>query len=156
MASLNGFNANEVDPNVAFEPLPPGEYLAVVVASEMKPTKNGAGEYLQLELEVIDGPHKGRKVWDRLMLKHSNSQTVAIAKGTLSALCRAVGVLVPRDSSELHNLPVVVKVACKKRDDTGEVGNVVKGYGKKGASAAAPARAAAPVGPGSTPPWKRT
>ncbi|GIK54155.1 MAG: hypothetical protein BroJett014_31280 [Planctomycetota bacterium] len=156
MASLNGFNANEVDPNVAFEPLPPGEYLAVVVASEMKPTKNGAGEYLQLELEVIDGPHKGRKVWDRLMLKHSNSQTVAIAKGTLSALCRAVGVLVPRDSSELHNLPVVVKVACKKRDDTGEPVNVIRGYSRKGVGdSQASVRAPAGVGPGTTPPWKR-
>lgn len=155
MASLNGFNANEVDPNVAFEPLPPGEYLAVVVASEMKPTKNGAGEYLQLELEVIDGPHKGRKVWDRLMLKHSNSQTVAIAKGTLSALCRAVGVLVPRDSSELHNLPVVVKVACKKRDDTGEQTNVVKGYSRKGGGNAAASRIPAGTGTVITPPWKR-
>jgi len=156
MANLNGFNANEVDPNVAFEPLPPGEYLAVIVASEMKATKAGSGEYLQLELEVIEGPQKGRKVWDRLMLKHGNSQTVAIAKGTLSALCRAVGVMLPKDSSELHNLPVVVKVTTKKRDDTGELTNVVKGYVKKvGASAVAARPAAASTGPGSTPPWKR-
>ncbi|MCW5775342.1 MAG: DUF669 domain-containing protein [Phycisphaeraceae bacterium] len=154
MANLNGFNASEVDPNVAFEPLPAGDYLAVVVASEMKPTKNGSGEYLQLELEVIEGPHKGRKVWDRLMLKHGNSQTVAIARGTLSALCRAAGVMQPKDSVELHNLPVVVKVATKKRDDTGELTNVVKGYAKKGAAGAVAPRPAA-AGPGSTPPWKR-
>ena len=151
MASLNGFNANEVDPNVAFEPIPAGDYLAVVVATEMKPTKNGSGEYLQLEMEVIEGAHKGRKVWDRLMLKHTNSQTVAIARSTLSALCRAIGVIQPRDSVELHNLPVVVKVACKKRDDTGEITNVVKGYKKKGSAATAPVPAAA----GGTPPWKR-
>lgn len=149
MASLNGFNANEVDPNVAFEPIPAGDYLAVIVASETKPTKNGAGEYLQLEMELLEGPHKGRKVWDRLMLKHTNSQTVAIARGTLSALCRAVGVMQPRDSLELHNLPVLVKVACKKRDDTGEIANVVKGYKKKGSPASAPAAT------GGTPPWKR-
>ena len=156
MASLNGFNANEVDPNVAFEPLPPGEYLAVIVASEMKATKVGSGEYLQLELEVIDGVHKGRKVWDRLMLKHGNSQTVAIAKGTLSALCRAVGVMVPKDSSELHNVPVIVKVATKKRDDTAELTNVVKGYAKKGGGSAVAARpVAATAAAGSTPPWKR-
>jgi len=149
MASLNGFDANEVDPNVAFEPIPAGDYLAVIVASDRKPTKNGAGEYLQLEMEVIEGPHKGRKVWDRLMLKHTNSQTVAIAKSTLSALCRAVGVMQPKDSVDLHNLPMLVKVACKKRDDTGEITNVVKGYKKKGSSSPAPAAA------GGTPPWKR-
>ena len=150
MANLNGFNANEIDPNVAFEPIPAGDYLAVVVATEMKPTKNGSGEYLQLEIEVLDGPHKGRKVWDRLMLKHTNSQTVAIARSTLSALCRAVGVMQPRDSIELHNLPVVVKVACKKRDDTGEITNAVKGYKKKGAAATS-----VPTATGGTPPWKR-
>jgi len=150
MANLNGFNANEIDPNVAFEPIPAGDYLAVVVATEMKPTKNGSGEYLQLEIEVLDGPHKGRKVWDRLMLKHTNSQTVAIARSTLSALCRSVGVMQPRDSIELHNLPVLVKVACKKRDDTGEITNVVKGYKKKGMAATTVSTAT-----GGTPPWKR-
>ena len=150
MANLNGFNANDVDPNVAFEPIPAGDYLAVVVATETKPTKNGSGEYLQLEMEVLDGPHKGRKVWDRLMLKHTNSQTVAIARSTLSALCRAVGVMQPRDSVELHNLPVIVKVACKKRGDTGEITNVVKGYKKKGAAATS----VSTVTEG-TPPWKR-
>lgn len=155
MANLNGFNANDVDPNVAFEPLPAGDYLAVVVATEMKPTKNGSGEYLQLEIEVIDGPQKGRKVWDRLMLKHTNSQTVTIARSTLSALCRAINVLQPRDSIELHNLPVVVKVACKKRDDTGEIVNVVKGYKKKGASAMSGATGQAAPAAGGTPPWKR-
>lgn len=149
MANLNGFNANDVDPNVAFEPIPAGDYVAAVVASEMKPTKNGAGEYLQLEMEVLEGPHKGRKVWDRLMLKHTNSQTVAIARSTLSALCRAIGVMQPKDSLELHNLPVLVKVACKKRDDTGEITNVVKGYKKKGSPSPVPAAA------GGTPPWKR-
>lgn len=149
MAALNGFNANEVDPNVAFEPLPAGDYIAAVVASEMKPTKNGNGEYLQLEIEVLDGPHKGRKVWDRLMLKHTNSQTVAIARSTLSALCRSVGVMQPKDSAELHNLPVLVRVACKKREDTGEIANVVKGYKRKGPACPVPAA------PGGTPPWKR-
>lgn len=149
MANLTGFNANDVDPNVAFEPIPAGDYVAAIVASEMKPTKNGAGEYLQLEMEVLEGPHMGRKVWDRLMLKHTNSQTVAIARSTLSALCRAIGVMQPRDSLELHNLPVLVKVACKKRDDTGEITNVVKGYKKKGSSSPVPAAA------GGTPPWKR-
>ncbi len=154
MANLNGFNANEIDPRVAFEPLPAGDYLGIVVATEMKPTKNGSGEYLQLEFEIIDGPYKGRKVWDRLMLKHTNSQTVTIARSTLSALCRAVGVMQPKDSVELHNLPVTVKVACKKRDDTGELTNVVKGYKKRGDGASVLPQAAAAAA-GGTPPWKR-
>lgn len=152
MASLNGFNAHEVDPNVGFDPIPAGKHLCVITSSEMKRTKAGDGEYLQIELEVIDGPCKGRKVWDRLTLKHPNEMTVRIARGALSAICRAVGVMAPKDSVELHNLPLLVSVGLKKREDTGEMTNVVKGYAKR--ESATPARTAAPAN-GSTPPWKR-
>ena len=54
--------------------------------------------------------------------------SVQIAQTELSAICRAVGVLAPNDSVELHNLPLVISVKCKKRDDTGDVTNEVKGY----------------------------
>lgn len=154
MAHLNGFDANEVEPNTNFDPIPAGKYLAIIVASEIKPTRNGKGEYLQLELDILDGPHKGRKIWDRLVIKHSSEQTVKIARGTLSSICRAVGVMAPRDSAELHNLPLIVSVGLKKRDDTGELTNTVKGYVKRD-SGAAPAGTTAANAPGSTPPWAR-
>lgn len=152
MANLNGFDATNVEPNVGFDPIPAGKYLCVITASEMKETKAGNGEYLELELEVIDGPHKGRKLWDRLTLRHPNEKTVQIARGTLSSICRAVGVMAPRDSVELHNLPLVASVGCKKREDNGEITNTVKGYAKR--DGAAPARPA-PAASGSAPPWKR-
>ncbi len=154
MAHLNGFDANEVEPNTNFDPIPAGKYLAIIVASEIKPTRNGKGEYLQLELDILDGPHKGRKIWDRLVIKHPSEQTIKIARGTLSSICRAVGVMAPRDSAELHNLPLIVSVGLKKRDDTGELTNVVKGYAKRD-SGAAPAGNTAANAPGSTPPWAR-
>jgi len=154
MAHLNGFDAHEVEPNVGFDPIPAGKYLAVITASEMKPTKAGTGEYLELELEVIEGSYKGRKLWDRLTLKHPNDLTVQIAKGTLSSICRAVGVMKPNDSVELHNLPMTISVGCKKREDNGELTNVVKGYSKRESAVARPPATAA-NGAGSTPPWKR-
>jgi len=40
MANLNGFDANTVEPTTEFDPVPAGKYLAVVAASEMKPTKS--------------------------------------------------------------------------------------------------------------------
>lgn len=154
MASLNGFNAHEVDPNVGFDPIPAGKYLCIVANSEMKPTKAGDGEYLQLELDVIEGPCKGRKVWDRLTLKHPNEMTVKIARGTLSSICHAVGVMAPRDSIELHDLPLIASIGLKKREDTGEMSNVVKGYAKRGASTPS-ASQSSPAVNGSVPPWKR-
>lgn len=153
MADLNGFDATNVEPNAGFDPIPAGKYVAAITASAMKPTKNGKGEYLELEMEVLEGPFKGRKLWDRLTLKHPNTQTVEIAKGTLSAICRAVNVLRPRDSVELHNLPLVVSVAIKNRDDNGEPTNTIKGYAKRD-TGVAPQRPMAAAS-GGTPPWKR-
>ena len=153
MANLNGFDATTVDPNVGFDPIPAGKYLAVITDSVMKATKAGTGEYLELTFEVIDGPYKGRKLWDRLTLNHPNELTVQIARGMLSSLCHAVGVMKPKDSLELHNLPLVLSVSMKNREDTGEPTNVIKGYAKRDTGAAPQAAVAAANG--NTPPWKR-
>ncbi|RKY22948.1 MAG: hypothetical protein DRP83_10025 [Planctomycetota bacterium] len=134
MADLNGYNANDYEPTASFDPIPAGKYLAAITASEMKATKKGDGSYLQLELTVMDSNPpggsgcKGRKVWDRLCINHPNDLTQKIARGSLSAICRAVGVMQPRDSAELHNLPLVISVKCKRRDDTGELANEIKAY----------------------------
>ena len=158
MATLNNFDANQVHPSVALDPLPAGKYLAVISESEFKPTKTGVGKYLQLTFQIIDGEFKGRLVWARLNLENKSEMTVKIARGELSAICRAIGVMQPKDSVELHNVPLEINVGLKKRDDNGEFTNVIKGYGKKGGGGAAGARVPVGVGPGSlggTPPWKR-
>ena len=154
MANLNGFNANEVDPAVGFEPVPAGKYLAVITESEMKETKSRTGEYLQLTFQIIEGEYKGRLLWARLNLNNPSAMAVKIARAELSALCRALGVMQPKDSVELHNLPVVVKVACKKREDTGEITNEIKGYEAR-QSTPPVAQPHTTAVAGSTPPWKR-
>jgi hypothetical protein len=155
MANLNGFNANEVEPTLSFDPLPAGKYLVAITASEKKPTKKGDGTYLQFEYTVLEGEYRGRKVWDRLCTDHPNDLTQKIARGNLSAICRAVGVMQPRDSVDLHNIPLVISVKCKKRDDAGgdgEITNEVKGYEPKAVAAGRPQQA--PIN-NTTPPWKR-
>jgi len=39
-----------------------------------------------------------------------------------------------KDSAELHNLPLEISVRCKKRENTDEFSNEIKGYARKGAS----------------------
>jgi hypothetical protein len=148
MATLN-FNANEVEPNVAFDPVPAGKYIAVIIDSELKPTKSGNGSYLELTFEITEGEYKGRKVWERLNIDNPNQKTVEIARGNLSAICRAVNVMQPQDSVDLQNLPLEINVKCKKRDDSDEISNEIKGYAAKG-SAAAPQQTQQQNAP-----WKR-
>ena len=148
------FNANEVQPSSGFDPIPAGKYVAVINDDIMKDTKSGNGRYLQLEFEIIEGEYRGRKLWARLNLENPNAQTVQIARSELSAICRAVNVMQLRDTVELHNLPLVISVRCKKNRETDEMQNEIAGYeAKQSYSAAAPPPTPAPqVG---TPPWAR-
>lgn len=159
MANLQGFNAETVEPHDTFDPIPAGEYPCLITQSEMKPTKSGGGAYLELELQVIEGPYAGRKLWDRLNLHNANETTVKIANSTLSSICRAVGVLRPNDSHELHDRPLVCRVRVEKRSDTDDSTNTVRGYKPYQPAVAPPApRAAATPTPQrspSVPPWKR-
>jgi len=151
MANLNGFNASEVEPTSNFEPLPAGKYLAAITDSEMKATKNGSGSYLQLTFTVIDGEYKNRVLWARLNLNNPNATAVKIAQSELSAICRATGVMTPRDSVELHNIPILISVKCKKRSDVDEIVNEIRGYERKVGNGQAQQ---APVND-NTPPWRR-
>ena len=148
---LSGFDANTVDPNTAFEPLPAGWYKAVITESEEKPTKAQTGSYLQMTLEIIDGEHKGKKVFERLNLNNPNATAVDIAKRTLSAICHSTGVLTPRDSADLHDKPIMVKVAVRPASGGYDAGNDIKGYEAVGAGGGTAQQA--PATEGSKPPW---
>ena len=122
------FNSDEVEPIGSFEPLPVGDYLVVISASEKKPTKTGMGEYLQLTYDVIDGEYKGRKLFDRLNIRNENETAQAIAQASLSAICHVTGVPRPKDSEELHDKPFIVRVAIRPAKDEFAASNIVKEY----------------------------
>ena len=124
MANLGGtFDATQVDPSKPQDPVPPGDYRVQFINSEMRVTKAGTGQYLWLEMDILDGPHIGRKVHDRLNLINPNVQAVEISQRTLSAICHAIGRMHVSDSEELHFQPLMARVTVGK---TGY--NEVKGY----------------------------
>ena len=126
--ALIDFNAEEVEPQSDFSPLPVGNYTVVITQSEMKPTKTGNGQYLQLTLQVVEGEFKNRLIFDRLNIQNANEVAQQIAQKALSSICRAVGVMHPKDSEELHDKPFSVKIGI--RPASGEYGesNIVRGY----------------------------
>ena len=147
MAKLGGtFDAASVEPNAPLEALPPGDYVAQILQSEMRVTKAGTGQMLWLDMEVLEGPCKGRHVYDQLNLINPNPTAEEIAQRTLSAICHAVGKLQVADSEELHFQPLLVRVAVKLNGY-----NEVKGY-KPVKQVAAAGMPTAANGPTPTPP----
>ena len=121
MSLIDGsFNAAEVEPEVEISPLPEGLYTCAITEAEEKTTKSGTGEYLSLKWQVLEGPFKGRIVFQNLNLRNNNKQAVDIAKAQLSAVCRAINTMQPKSVYELQNKPCVLKIVLKKRKDTNE------------------------------------
>ena len=161
MTELN-FDANTVEPTGKFTPIPVDDYLAVITDSEMKDTKKGDGKYLLLTYEVMDGEFKGRKIFETLNLVNSNQTAVEIAQRALSAVCRATGVLHPKDSSELHGKPLVISVGIRAGSNGFEDRNTIRGYSrvdgkelKDITDASEPVKGAAPIGGVKKKPWQK-
>lgn len=132
MVALN-FNAAQVAPQTALEPLPTGQYPVIITRTEEKPTRAGDGSYLEIEMSItnyaVDPKLNGRKVYDRLNIRNKNQQAVDIAYSTLSAICHVTGQIHLQDSSQLHGKPFTAVVVKKKRDDQPELfTNEVRGY----------------------------
>ena len=176
MANLGTtFDASGIEPAKPFEVLPPGRYTAQIVDSDMRITKDGMGQQLYVEIDVLEGPHQGRKLFDRLNLVNANPQTVEIAQRTLSAICHATGRMQVQDSEELHLIPFIAVVQVKPpKNGYGESNKVrylpIERAAKLAGTVAPPAPPVSPVPPAPAPatpqarpagagftsaPWKR-
>lgn len=146
------FDATAVEPNKPYDPLPPNRYVVEIVASELRATKDGQGQYLWLELDVLDGEHQGRKLFDRLNLVNANPTTVEIAQRTLSAICHAVGKMQVQDSEELHHIPLLadVRVRPSKKEEYGP-SNTIRYLPLEQPKPPAAVRPAVPARPAFTP-----
>jgi hypothetical protein len=157
----------EVDPNDvrSFELIPAGWYAAQMVASEAKSAKSGAGEYLNLEFDLLDAPYANRKVWLMLNLWNANPEAVRIANQQRLELLMALNKPNAQTTEELHGIPVMLKLGIREdRSGKYEPQQVIKGFKPYGSAtparaaggfpAAAPRQAAAPAAAAKKP-WEK-
>lgn len=160
---LFNFNAANVEPQqTAFDPVPAGNYVAVITDSEIKPTRSGRA--LKLTFRIVEGQHNNRLIWANLNVENQSAQAQEIAQKQLSALCHAVGVINLTDTLQLHDKPVRIRVKVRAAEGEYAASNDVTGYEAVAggsvpvAATAAPARQAA--SPTAAParaaaPWER-
>lgn len=120
------FDAGSV-PVPSYEPIPPGWYAAEIDKAEVRDTKAGTGKYLKLELVILDEAHEGRRVFTQINLSNPNAQAVEIGQRELAALAMACGVPALRDSAELLQKQIGIKVKIKTEAGR-DPDNVVSGY----------------------------
>jgi hypothetical protein len=114
-----GFDTHSVEPQADFDVLPPGKYPVLIEQAEVKPTKAGTGHYLELQMVVLDGPAKNRKLWDRINIQNPSTPCTEIGLRQLAALGQALGIQAITDSSQLLNKSCVASV--KVKNDQNEI-----------------------------------
>lgn len=120
------FDAESI-PIPSYEPIPPGWYAAEIDKAEVRDTKAGTGKYLKLELVVLDEAHEGRRVFTQINLSNPNQQAVEIGQRQLANLAHACGITALRDSAEL--LQRFVQIRLKIKEEKGyDPQNEVTGY----------------------------
>lgn len=147
------FDSTKVEPQTAFKPIPEGNYLALIKEASEEPTKKRDGKMLVLGLKILkEGPGKGRELKWRLNLENPNPQAVEIGHAQLSAVCRAIGVAVPKRCGDFVGKSLEIKVKVTRRNDKpDELTNEVAGVVLPDAAPAAGAPAAAQTD--EKPPW---
>lgn len=139
------FDATTVTPAGTYEVLPAGEYPVTIARVEIKPTKKGDGQYLEVEMDIQSDEHRGRKLFDRLNLWNPNPQTVEIAQRQLSAICHASGRLQVEDSDELVGATMIARVIVKTDPEYGDRNEIRAYKALQGFAQQAAARPAAPA-----------
>lgn len=149
------FNVNDAPAAAAprnYGPLPAGDYPVVITESDVKATKAGTGQYIELVMQVTDGEYSGRRLWERLNVNNPNKTAEDIAKAALGQLLLAVDVVNMEDTRQLHDVPFVVGVEIDRKEPER---NKIVAYSRIiSAPKAAPAPVARPAAAGARP-WQK-
>jgi len=155
MANIASFStrADQI-PDQDFQPIPDGVYNAEIKTAEMKNTKDGTGQYINLALTVLGPTHAKRIVFSMINIVNKNPEAEEIGLRQLKELRIACGIASLRDTDELIGKTLKIKVKTRKDENYGDK-NVVASYmSASGGSMPAPGQST-PASTGSAPPWAK-
>lgn len=118
------FDASNVVVEDRADAIPAGWYNVTVTNTERKPSKQKPqNSYLEVTYTVMDGPHAGRKLFNRINLWNDDPTAVDIAfKGAagIAALQQSVGVFNCQSTAQLHGIPLKLKVKLRAAGPGGD------------------------------------
>lgn len=134
-----------------FTPLPEGWYDVVVKTADLKPTKDGSGQYISLRLTVEGPTHAGRGIFTNLNITNRSPDAERIGRAQLRTILELSGIDEFSDTDQLigARFAANVKIRAPYVDKTGQqrdADNEVKGY-RAASNAASKPSFAAPTAP---------
>lgn len=117
--------------------IPVGEYRVQIVQSTDAISQSSGKDMIKLELEILDGQFKGRKIWQNIVDNQYADQTVY-------EIYRSCGLQIPKSINSAMFRNLVGKIKTKIREYNGSQ-NAEVNYWVKPKSGEVPASAPAPV-----------
>jgi len=109
-----------LDPNVpestgGFTLLPDGKYKVVIVGDKVVPTKANDGRILELDVQIVEGPHAGHKIPDRINIINKSAQAQAIGQGQLRRLCTLTNIpYPPANTASMYGKPLMATIVSQE------------------------------------------
>lgn len=135
MAQLSQtFSRDELPTAQGFEPIPAGWYDVTVTGAELKDTKAGDGQYINVQYTVLGPEQQGRVLFGLINIRNASTKAQEIGLSNLNALMAAIGLEKVQDTDQLigHDCQVKVKIkSAVLNDDKSEkypAGNDISGW----------------------------
>lgn len=126
MANFESYDLGNVKEN-DFEVIPVGEYPAIITECNEKKTKDGAGKYLSLKVQIVAGKYQNRSLYDNLNTENKSAQCQQIGRAQLKSILVALNKVTAKDSGEILNKKLTISTKIGK-DQNGNPQTQIKGY----------------------------
>jgi uncharacterized protein DUF669 len=115
------YNLKDIQ-DVNYSAIPPGYYMAIIRTLEFKKTKKAEADgthygYLNLKIEIIEGPFSGRILFKKLNVESENQKVQEWHRGLVKRIFNIIGKENPENYEEMCGAPIMVEVEVKAPDD---------------------------------------
>lgn len=140
-----------------FEPIPAGWYNATVQKAELKDTKDGTGQYINIQWMISGPSYQGRVVFGMINIRNKSQKAEEIGRQQLGDVMRAMGLPKVTDTDELIGGSCQIKVKIQKQEGYEDKNAVTAYKAIEGSAPPMPSQSAANSAPssGSVPPWAK-
>ena len=145
-----------------YDPLPPGWYTASINQAELKPTKDGSGQYIKVRYDITGPSHQGRVVFGNINIRNASAKAEEIGRQQLGELMRAIGLPRVQDTDQLIGANLGIKLDIRAATEQYAAQNEVRGFKAVDGAVAPAAKPAfggttgvAPAATKAAPPWAK-
>lgn len=148
-----------------YDLIPEGWYTVKITQADVKPTKSGTGEKIDVRYDILGPTQQGRVIFGSVNIRNQSAQAEQIGRQQLGEIMRAIGLERIENTDQMIGGELQIKIKIKQPSDKDRAAgydqarNDIAGFKAcEGRSAPLPGPAAsAPAAGGgaATPPWAK-